>query len=423
MPGALYSTAMDTGAKDSSSNSPLASLERFVVDNDDLLALEERIGRFNIFDSLGIARAEIRHSNFLAWLLDPNESHGKTRLFLRAVLMDMLKTARESGFGCPLSPIVLDGEEMGGVEIRREWRHIDLLITCEEPPFVIAIENKVDSTEHGSQLGRYQKVVEEQVPNRPPMFVYLTIDGDEPSEDAWVSYTYADLHRVLTRVRKTNAASIGDDVLAFLDHYLRLIGSRFMDDPTIDELCQRIYRNHRQAIDLIVERGRPNIRAVVDSLAEMLNADDDLTVLSTNAARSVFFLPKNWLQILPPVRDGHASVEPTQWFCGEFYVYDTQCELWLFACPTKDREIRENVIQRLINNPEEFGFRHSFKKISPQWTTIYKRAIKVDLTEGADIDAIVEKARLALDDLKERMNRALPALRPIIEQWEAKQKP
>src|SRR5262249_51256095 len=43
------------------------ALERFVVENDDLLTLESRIGRFNIFDALGITRVEIRHSNFLAF--------------------------------------------------------------------------------------------------------------------------------------------------------------------------------------------------------------------------------------------------------------------------------------------------------------------------------------------------------------------
>ena len=55
----------------------LAALERFVIENDDLLELESHIGRFNIFDALRIERMEIRHSNFLAWLLDPNESHGQ----------------------------------------------------------------------------------------------------------------------------------------------------------------------------------------------------------------------------------------------------------------------------------------------------------------------------------------------------------
>ena len=43
----------------------LAELERFVVENEERLQLEQRIGRFNIFDSLGIVRTEIRHSNFL----------------------------------------------------------------------------------------------------------------------------------------------------------------------------------------------------------------------------------------------------------------------------------------------------------------------------------------------------------------------
>ncbi|MBI1368585.1 MAG: hypothetical protein GC162_08005 [Planctomycetes bacterium] len=57
--------------------SELAAIEAFVADNDDLLKLEERIGRFNIFDAPGIVRAEIRHSNFLAWLLDP-AGHSKS---------------------------------------------------------------------------------------------------------------------------------------------------------------------------------------------------------------------------------------------------------------------------------------------------------------------------------------------------------
>jgi hypothetical protein len=73
------------------SASDLEVLERFVVDNDDLSELEIRIGRFNIFDALSIARTEIRHSNFLAWLLDPSESHGQGPLFLRV--------RRRQGFG------------------------------------------------------------------------------------------------------------------------------------------------------------------------------------------------------------------------------------------------------------------------------------------------------------------------------------
>src|SRR3954468_19517483 len=106
----------------------LAALEWFIVENDDLLALASLIGRFNIFDALRIARAEIRHSNFLAFILDPAESHGQSQLFLRALLMDLLKSAPPHLR--PLSPIEIDGVDLRGIEVRREWQNIDLLITC-----------------------------------------------------------------------------------------------------------------------------------------------------------------------------------------------------------------------------------------------------------------------------------------------------
>src|SRR5438093_10084008 len=118
----------------------LEALERFVVENDDLLQLESHIGRFNIFDALGITRVEIRHSNFLAYILDPAESHGQGQVFLKAVLMDLLKDAPANRR--PFSPIELDGTDLRGVVIKREWEQIDLLISCQLPPFVIAIENK-----------------------------------------------------------------------------------------------------------------------------------------------------------------------------------------------------------------------------------------------------------------------------------------
>lgn len=64
----------------------IKALEDFVVHNEALHDLETRIGRFNIFDALRATRDELKHSNFLAWLLDPAESHGQGPLFLKVVL-------------------------------------------------------------------------------------------------------------------------------------------------------------------------------------------------------------------------------------------------------------------------------------------------------------------------------------------------
>jgi hypothetical protein len=46
------------------------------------------------------------------------------------------------------------------------------------------------------------------------------------------------------RVVDTNRTAINDDVLAFLEHYLRIIRSQLMEDPQIDKFCKRIHQNH-----------------------------------------------------------------------------------------------------------------------------------------------------------------------------------
>lgn len=52
------------------------ALRKFLADIECLDALSPWTERFNIFDILKISRTEIRHSNMLSWLLDPNENHG-----------------------------------------------------------------------------------------------------------------------------------------------------------------------------------------------------------------------------------------------------------------------------------------------------------------------------------------------------------
>jgi hypothetical protein len=330
-----------------------AALEPFIVDSEDLLALESRIGRFNIFDALKIARAEIRHSNFLAFILDPAESHGQGQLFLKAVLMDLLKAAPPALR--PLSPIDLDGIDLRGVEVRREWAHIDLLITCQQPPFLVVIENKVDSQEHSDQLNRYEMEASHQYPGIRPLYVCLTPDADDPSKDNWVPYSYEDLHRVLTRVRTTYHGAIGDDVLVFLDHYLNLIGTRFMDDSEIDALCQRIYKNHRQALDLIFERGKPASGVLAEAARVVL--DDPRWHVLNQSAKYIGFVPKSWLEWLPPL--GDEKNEPRSWIILRLYLQEKMLEFIVQVRSMKDREKRNKIVQSLITWLPDRGFKKS----------------------------------------------------------------
>jgi len=388
-----------------------AALERFIVENDDLNTLESSIGKFNIFDALGITRAEIRHSNFLAFILDPAESHGQGQLFLKALLMDLLKQAPPERR--PLSPIELDGTDLRGVVIKREWKNIDLLITCKEPQFAIVFENKTDSQEHSNQLIRYQRTMTEHYPGIRPLYVYLTPDGDEPSEDSWLPYTYADIHRVFQRIRDMHQNAIGEDILVFLDHYLNLLGTRFMNDEKLDELCRRIYKKHRKALDLIWERVGGGESAALAEMADVLEQDGRWHT-NYRINKYVGFVPKNWREWLPPFRDD--GDDPQNWIFVEFASKETRLTQALYASPMKDATKYKAIVTKLRDKATDIGFKRSkatgiganFARI-----TVAERFLEWDEDETPEPEAIREAVKKTLNDLYPKLEKMARVLKPL----------
>ena len=61
----------------------LEALEALVVDNPDLERLEALLDEFNIFEAIGAVRVELRHSDFLAFLLNPTQNHGLGDAFVK----------------------------------------------------------------------------------------------------------------------------------------------------------------------------------------------------------------------------------------------------------------------------------------------------------------------------------------------------
>lgn len=388
-----------------------AALDRFVAENEELSKLEEHIGRLNIFDALRISRAELRHSNFLAWLLSPTESHGQGDLFLRAILMDVLRAAREQGIQRPVSAVELDGADLRGVRVQREWNDIDLLVTCADPSFAFVFENKVDSGEHGRQLARYQESVKETFPNVPRQLVFLTIRGDEASEPEWVSYTYADIHRTLSRVRRTQAGSLGTDVLVFLDHYLNMLESRFMDNPQIAELCRKIYANHRRAVDLIFEHIPTEGDEIVVCARRWLESRASDWIIRKSGTKYINAVPKCWVGTLCDI-DGsmHANAP-----CD---IYVT-LELWADAdkpnfCarvevgPSNDTQIRQAILLALTR--PEVGFKMQRKKAGNQWTRLDAETLLQWTPEDRPTeDAVVTKLAGYFNSRTEKL-RAVPEI-------------
>src|SRR5829696_7264496 len=106
-----------------------ALVENFPVGNRDLECLEALLDRFNLFEATGFIRQELRHSDFLAFLMDPRGNHRLGDIFLKRLLQSVVMA--DGDVPVSVTPTELDQWDLGRVEVRREWHHIDILLLDE----------------------------------------------------------------------------------------------------------------------------------------------------------------------------------------------------------------------------------------------------------------------------------------------------
>ncbi|MBK1877968.1 PD-(D/E)XK nuclease family protein [Pelagicoccus mobilis] len=284
---------MDTAESD------YAAINDLVVNCPELAQLEEKLGGFNVFQVLKFEYGEIRHSNMLAWLLDPSESHGLDDLFLKKWLMRTLHELPEFGMSS-LSPIDVDSWTLLNVEVRREWFHIDLLLVLEHASgeqWVVAIENKVKSTQHSNQLTRYREIVEKHFPRASQkLYLFLTKDPETPEDSAYLPSSYDQVHRALSEAIKSKGSSIGEEPAMLIRNYLTLLEEKFMNDSEVARIAQKIYQQHKRALDVIFEHRPDNLKLVSDELQRLLRENaSELGIIPTASSRSYLrFVPSSW---------------------------------------------------------------------------------------------------------------------------------
>jgi len=204
---------------------------------------------------LDTSRTEIRHSNFLGWILDPKGTHGMGELFLRKFLRDIFSDEKITSY----SQFDVDGFDLRDVEIRREWKHIDILVIHSE--FVVVVENKIDSTDHSDQLKRYRNTVEEYFPEHNKVYVYLTPYGNDPNDSeagkVYVNYSYEFLSDALERILQIYGESLSNKVVIYLQDYLTILRRELMKSDELNELAVKVYKAHRDAFDFIINN-RPD---------------------------------------------------------------------------------------------------------------------------------------------------------------------
>ena len=144
---------------------------RFRAYHREFLAARE----FNTFDVLRYADYEIRHSNVLAWLLHPAETHGIGARFLEWFVDHV-----NGRFPADAKPLPAVGFEASNVAVWRERDHVDITVLFKKERCLIAIENKTGpaSSEHVDQASGYERKLRGKHKGHMVRSVLLTMSPD-----------------------------------------------------------------------------------------------------------------------------------------------------------------------------------------------------------------------------------------------------
>lgn len=341
------------------------ALQNFLLDLDCLDALSKWVNRFNIFDVLKATRAEIRHSNMLAWLLDPAENHGFGSKFLEGFLRYVV---RASDVFLPCFSVLT--MELNEFSVQREWRNIDILVASSSQRFVLCIENKIDSGEHGGQLAKYEKIIDEMYSGYDKRFVYLSPSATEPSNyERWVPMGYSDILSILEPIARD--ASISDDARLLINNYIEIIRRDIVEDQELAEICQRIYSKHRRALDLIYENRPDKASALFEVFKKWAENKEKLGEIEFDLQRSCksftrFHTP--FMSALFPDAFGTTS----GWGCSSHYYWEIAADrgesfsLKLSFNSTQMPDEQMAMVARICGVCHEHGLGRA-SQLNPSW--------------------------------------------------------
>jgi hypothetical protein len=255
-----------------------AALRDLLVANEDFDAIERAFNVFCPFEAVGMVRQEIRHSHFLAYILDPLRPHGFGTACLKALLLCVSKGGFKDSALSPLSAHLMNLEL---ADVRREWRRVDLLIVIGAEKLIIAIELKIDSLEHYGQLSRYREAVKSEWPHAEGWrheFIFLTKRGDQAEEPGWHN---VELDGLITAFEGIYIKEIGVlSARSMLAAYTAMMRRHHLNDEGLQVIARRLWDRHREALDFLMEN-RPD---TVDGVfGRIFNERDEIALQMSNA--------------------------------------------------------------------------------------------------------------------------------------------
>lgn len=362
-------------------------LEDFIIKNPELDRLEKLLGIFNIFETLDIVNAEIRHSNVLAWLFNPNSNHGLSELFLKQFLKYFISQNKEY-IKANINLFDFEIFNYSNVEIRREWNNIDLIIILNESSkkVVITIENKISTSEHSEQLQRYRKIIEGEFKDYEKIFILLAPEETILSDEFWFCMTYETVSNLIEELIESKKDMLNEAVYNFINQYNIILRRYLVGNSEVEEICRAIYRKHQKALDLIFQY-KPDINLEISEYLQNLLKEDKRVIFIWGGKSVVQFITEEVESLIKKISKD--SPESKKILYLEFRNYENKLALH-FLIGRGEQEYRQNLYEFFKAKKELFSIVN--KNLYPSYNTVYqKKILNPNDYEEASIDELSKK--------------------------------
>lgn len=237
-----------------------------IISNKNAEILDATGGRFNMFRVCGVNHYEKTHSAIIAEFLNPNGTHGLKSQFLECFIETLGNNFSIQGFNCENAKVYTEFSI-------DEYGRIDILIEDKQRQKVIIIENKIYANDQWEQLKRYNKYAEGEYQKGNYQILYLTLWGNEASEQSGSGVPYLTIsykETIINWLEKCVAIAsrfpiVRETIVQYINH-LKELTNQDMDNRNKEEITEIlskienlkaariIYHNYLATFDAIIKR-------------------------------------------------------------------------------------------------------------------------------------------------------------------------
>ena len=387
-------------------NTTEIELKELMLDEDFTSLLNLVNEEVNLMDILRVSHKELQHSNFLAWLFNPNESHNLGDFAIKEFVKIYFKENQYKDFGNSTGLSVFDFVRLDfdDLEIRREYKNIDLIFLSTKNEFCIVIENKIKSSEMKGQLERYRKLIESEYPDyKHKIFIYLSLEDQQISENEqshYVQLNYDHIIKLIEQIITSKRLNLANKTRFVFEQYLQTLKSMLNKNEEIEDIAQQLYKKYKSAFDLVFKYSIPSDGGEILNIIQNLIANEKETIRPFKSSKTFLRFQPNYLYENLDELKNHGLLSETDCmtdsyvFLFEFNIRANQVT-FDFKIGQGDQNIRNNLYNIYSSFPDIFTkvrkANGDIKPLSPEWHQVFqKRILNENEIQGDNIKYLIE---------------------------------